>query len=113
MVGNGDGYDKQEVLTWIDQIETALNNNQSMEQLYQEPEFQDLTIEEEEIYESILRHYNYARREINEKGLSEEACYEVEVARELLDQLGYEAQLKNSPRTGESWEEFAEDHLED
>lgn len=96
----GTGYDKEEVQIWINQIENALDSDR------------DRSLEEQEAYEAVERHYDTAAEMIEEGGLSEEACYEVEVAYNLVDQLGYELQVRNEPRGDEDWEDYYGENIE-
>lgn len=97
----GTGYDKDEVQIWINQIEDALDSDR------------DRTLEEQEAYDAVERHYDKAVEMVGEQGLSEEACYEVEVAYNLMDHLGYELQVRNEPRGDEDWREYYRENLGD
>jgi len=93
-------YDKGQVHNWIKQIEAALDFEKQC------------TPEEDAIYDQIQTHYKAAAEKIGNEGLSEEAAYEVEVAYNLLDQLSYELQIMNSPRSDQTWDEWVEEQLE-
>jgi len=99
MTGNPTGYDKNEVQIWVNNIEEILESRHEKG----EDAFALETVEEQEMYQDIVRHYEAAEDMIHSQGLSEEACYEIEVAHSLIDQLGYELQVRNQPRGDKKW----------
>jgi len=109
MADNPGGYDKNEVQIWINNIETVLESRHEKG----EESFSLECIEEQSIYEDIVRHYEKAEEKIHNQGLSEEACYEIEVAHQLLDQLGYELQIRNQPRGDQTWSELYREEWEE
>lgn len=80
-------YDKTQVQNWLEEVEKILDKD-----------INEWSHEEQSIYNEINTRYENAEEIINDVGMCEEACYEIEQAYEMLDWLGYELQLITEER---------------
>jgi len=79
-------YSRVEVEEWIDEIEEVLEDVSG--DVINDPHLKEL-------YDEISLHYDTAAETIEDEGLTDEACYDLEVAHKLLDSYEFNTYLKN------------------